>query len=160
MSGKPGFPEELTQLIGLQLRLAQLHFFEIYFEEFGETGVSPAEFSILALLEAHGHLRQGVIGDLLKIKRSNMSKVMRGLEQRDLIIRQAPEDDGRAFEVRLTARGRQAYLALSQNMLANDRRAAANLTDEEQHQLLFLLRKSVRSKATSLGRPQKELADG
>lgn len=161
MNAKPALPSELAELIGLQLRLAQLHFFEVYFDQFGETGVSPAEFSILALLAEHNHMRQGVIGDLLRIKRSNMSKVMRGLEQRALIVRQAPEDDGRAFDVSLTEKGRQTHKDMSRQMLANDRRAAANLTDTEQAQLLGLLHKArAPFKPTPANPRNKELAHG
>lgn len=134
----------LDNLIGLQLRLAQLHFFELFFEDFGDTGVTPAEYALLALLGENPGVRQGVLGKALQIKRSNMTKVMRSLESRGLVKREAPESDGRAFEVHLTEKGEKIRRTLASHMLECDQTAAAPLTDAEQAQLLSLLKKLTR----------------
>lgn len=137
----------LDDLIGLQLRLAQLRFFASYYEEFGELALSPAENAVLALLAEHAGIRQGELGDILRIKRSNMTKVMRALEQRGLIWRVAPEDDGRAFEVRLTDRGHELQRTLATEIHKNDKLSASALTSEEQAELLRILKKLNRPDA-------------
>lgn len=151
--GKLGALGELT---GLQLRLAQLKFFSAYFREFGETGISPAENAVLALLAETPGLRQGELGDMLHIKRSNMTKIMRGLEQRGLIWRVAPQSDARAFEVRLTDEGYRVHKALADKVLDNDRRCASALTVAEQAELMRLLRKLNAGAEATNARPNRE----
>jgi len=131
----------IGDLIGLQLRLAQLRFFAGYFDEFGELGISPAEHAVLALLAEYAGIRQGELGEILRIKRSNMTKIMRALERKGLTWRVTPETDGRAFEVRLTDAGRALQRQSSNGMFENDRRCASPLTASEQNELLRLLKK-------------------
>ncbi len=139
MAQTPGLGT-LDDLIGLQLRLAQLRFFDDYYRQLGDVGLSPAEHAVLALLSENPGVRQGALGEALRIKRSNMTKVMRGLEERGLVWRAAPKNDGRAFEVRPTERGRSMATELSVRIHATDARSAAALTEAEQAQLLKLLR--------------------
>lgn len=149
----------LGDLIGLQLRLAQLHFFAGYFDEFGELGISPAEHAVLALLAEHGGIRQGELGEILRIKRSNMTKIMRALEQRGLTWRVAPETDGRAFEVRLTDKGRSLQRSLAERVFRNDRRCASSLNSDEQTELLHLLKKlNTRREAADASPARQEAA--
>lgn len=131
----------LEDLIGLQLRLAQLHFFAEFYARFGHMDVSPAEHAVLSLVRDNSGIRQGELGRLLKIKRSNMTKTMRALERRGLITRTPPESDGRAFEVHLTAKGRKMQAELAATVYDADRQSAAALTDAEKKQLLALLKK-------------------
>jgi DNA-binding MarR family transcriptional regulator len=140
MAQTPGLGT-LDDLIGLQLRLAQLRFFDDYYQQLGHVGLSPAEHAVLALLLENPGVRQGALGEALRIKRSNMTKVMRGLEERGLVWRAAPKNDGRAFEVRPTERGRAMASKLSDPIHATDARSAAALNEAERQQLLALLRK-------------------
>lgn len=145
----------LDDLIGLQLRLAQLRFFSRFYGEFGHFGVSPAEQAVLALLAEHAGIRQGELAETLHIKRSNMTKIMQALERRGLTWRVAPEDDGRAFEVRLTDKGWDLQSALADRVHENDRVSASALTRRERAELLRLLKKL---NAKGGGRAEKRAA--
>lgn len=133
----------LEPLIGLKLRLAQVHFFAVFFEEFGATGLSPAELSILSLLAEQPGLRQIELGRLLRIKRSNMTKLMRGLELRGYVARRASPTDGRTVESYLTPEGDGVQRRFTARVFANDAAAAAALTGAERDMLLGLLDKIV-----------------
>lgn len=131
----------LDDLVGLQLRLAQLQFFAHYYKRFADTGLSPAEHAVLSLLAEHAGIRQGELGDILRIKRSNMTKIMRALERRGLIWRVVPESDARAFEVRLTEQGDALQASLADQVYETDRQSTSALTGRERAELLRLLKK-------------------
>jgi DNA-binding MarR family transcriptional regulator len=149
----------LDDLIGLKLRLAQLHFFAVYYAEFGPLEITPAEYAILELVAENPSTRQGVLAEALSIKRSNMTKVVRGLEDRGLLARAVPTDDARAVELSLTAAGETLRRQLAASMRRNDRLAASALDAGEQAELLRLLDKllaeGARREMTGM-----ELADG
>ena len=149
----------LDDLIGLKLRLAQLHFFAVYYAEFGQLEITPAEYAILELEAENPSTRQGVLAEDLSIKRSNMTKVVRGLEDRGLLQRAVPADDARAVELSLTAAGETLRQQLAGSMRRNDRLAASALEGAEQAELLRLLDKLL---AAGAGRDLTglELADG
>lgn len=140
-AASPGAAAPMTSLLGFNLRLAQLLFFEAFYRDFGDSGVTPAEYSILALLAHDRGLRQGEIAARLHIKRSNMTKVMRALEKRGLVRRSKRDDDGRALEVGLTRTGAKLQKNMANAMRDHDRAVAAALTMDEQQKLLALLRK-------------------
>ncbi len=149
----------LDDLIGLKLRLVQLHFFAIYYAEFGPLGITPAEYAILEMVAENPSTRQGVLAEALSIKRSNMTKVVRGLEDRGLLSRAVPADDARAVELTLTEAGETLRQQLAARMQRNDRLAASALDEPEQMELLRLLDKLLASSA-SHDPISLELADG
>jgi len=131
----------LERSAGFLARLAQIRLFEAFYERFGAEGLQPGEFTVLlAILENPG-VRQGVLADGLMIKWSNMAKMVRSLEERDLVRRAVPADDRRAVELRLTQAAEALVLRLRPEMLAHDREATAMLTDAEHATLVRLLRK-------------------
>jgi DNA-binding MarR family transcriptional regulator len=138
----------LEPLIGLKLRLAMVQFFEVFFAEFGETGLSPAELSILALLAEQPGLRQVELRRLLRIKRSNMTKLVRALEAKSLIERRASTTDGRTVESFLTADGDAVQRHFIARVFANDEAAAGALTRTERAELLRLLDKLIVARTT------------
>jgi DNA-binding MarR family transcriptional regulator len=150
----------LDDLIGLKLRLAQLHFYAEYYAEFGPLGVTPAEYAILELVAVNPGVRQGVLAEALSIKRSNMTKVVRGLEGRRLLRRTAPPTDGRAFELTLTPSGETLRRELASGMRRNDRLAASALEDDEQAELLRLLSKLLSRRTEVDPATLEDLADG
>jgi DNA-binding MarR family transcriptional regulator len=129
----------LTQVAGFMVRLAQLHLFEAFYREFGERGVTPGQIGILMMLGQNPGLRQGVLAQALRIKRSNMAKIVRLLDREGLITRRVPSTDRRAVELRLTPRGKALVERISPQIAASDRAATAMLSDGERATLLRLL---------------------
>ena len=79
--------------------------------------------------------------DVLKIKWSNMTKLVRALEEKEWIGRHVPPHDRRSVELHVTGKGRRKIDAVTADMYASDREALAMLDDAEHSQLLVLLRK-------------------
>lgn len=135
---------QLDGSLGLQVRLAQLHIFEHFARHFAHIGLSVGEYSILLAAGENPGVQQGTLASYLMIKRSNMSKVMRALEQRGLIERRVSEDDGRAFAVHLTAEGQDLVYGVLDEMNAYHRKPMPGLNGAEQAQLIRLLKKVTR----------------
>lgn len=131
----------LEQSGGFLLRIAQLSAFERFFTVFGESEIRISEFTVLLALSENPGIRQGVLADVLKIKWSNMTKLVRALEERGLIARHIPHDDRRSVVLSVTEAGRQQIDASADKMYRSDRAALSMLSDEEHTQLIVLSRK-------------------
>lgn len=127
--------------LGFVLRIAQLTAFERFFEILGESDIKISEFTVLLAIAENPGVRQGVIADILKIKWSNMTKLVRALEARELIGRHVPPHDRRSVELHVTDKGRRQIAEVTGHMHESDRKAFAMLSDEEHAQLLGLVRK-------------------
>ena len=126
---------------GFLLRIAQLSAFERFFTVFGESEIRISEFTVLLALSENPGIRQGVLADVLKIKWSNMTKLVRALEERGLIARHIPHDDRRSVVLSVTDAGRAQIDASADKMYHSDRVALSMLDDEEHAQLIALSRK-------------------
>lgn len=131
----------LQDSLGFLLRLSQLQSFAAFYEDLGDLGVKPGEMTVLIILSEVPGIRQGVLARWLKIKRANMSKMVRGLEAAGLIRREVPEDDGRAMELHLTEAGALRVAILLPRLRAHEARTPPTLTGEEVRAMKCLLRK-------------------
>jgi DNA-binding MarR family transcriptional regulator len=132
---------ELERSAGFVMRIAQLTAFENFFEELGRTEIRISEFTVLIAIAENPGIRQGVIADVLKIKWSNMTKVVRALEDRGLVERHVPPNDRRSVVLRVTDKGREQIERSAGAMYSSDRRALSMLDDAEHAQFLALSRK-------------------
>jgi DNA-binding MarR family transcriptional regulator len=134
---------ELSQSVGFLLRLAQLRAFEDFFSDNGPRGVKPGEFSVLWVISRNPGIRQSVLGQRLMIKRAHMTKLIRALEDQDLVSRRIPDRDRRAVELTLTASGEVLVGKESARFFDYEARAGAPLDGAERATLIALLQKYV-----------------
>ncbi len=95
----------VSALIGYRLRRAQVAVFQQFATRFAEFGLTPAEYSVLALIAANPGSKQTQIGDALGIKRANFVTLINGLEERELTERREADGDRRSNALFLTAAG-------------------------------------------------------
>ena len=96
----------VTGIVGYRLRRAQVAVFQQFMARFAQFGLTPAEYSVLALIAANPGSKQTDIGDALGIKRANFVTLINGLEQRGLTERRRPTNDRRANALFLTEAGK------------------------------------------------------
>jgi DNA-binding MarR family transcriptional regulator len=132
---------ELNGLIGFQIRFVQLNIFSAFFERFQSSGLSPGEYSTLVAARANPHANQGEIAAALMIKRSNMTKLVNGLAQRQLLSRSATKDDKRAVKLTVTAKGLRLIESIEVDIHEHDHATFGALSIHERHILLGLLGK-------------------
>lgn len=94
-------------IVGYRLRRAQLAVFQRFILRFAELGLRPAEYSVLALIEANPGSKQTEIADALDIKRANFVALIKGLDERGLTERRQPVGDRRSNALFLTDKGKE-----------------------------------------------------
>lgn len=97
----------VSGIIGYRLRRAQVTVFQQFMARFAQFGLTPAEYSVLALIGTNPGSKQTEIGDALGIKRANFVTLFNGLEARHLTERRRPAGDRRANALFLTEAGQQ-----------------------------------------------------
>lgn len=133
----------LGDSIGFLLRLAQLRAFDDFFSDHGPQGLKPGEFSVLWVIARNPGIRQSVLGQRLMIKRAHMTKLIRAMEDQDLVSRRVPDADRRAVELTLTPSGERAVEAASRLFFDYEQRTGAPLDSREQADLIVLLKKYI-----------------
>lgn len=108
---------------------------ERFFRSFG---LNTGQFDVLAQVGAASGMTQQELADRLLVTKGNVSQLIAKMEQDGLVTRR---QEGRRNCLSLTARGAELYnlVVPQQEALISD--ALAPLSDDEQRELLRLLRK-------------------
>jgi len=132
---------DLDRSASFLLRIAQLASYEAIFALDPDMPLSLSEQTLLIAIDENPDARQGTVADLLHIKWSNMTKLVRGLEERGLLERVVPPDDRRSVLLRPTDEGKRMLEAVRLRQRARDENVLAMLSSAERQQLVGLLRK-------------------
>ena len=131
----------LQQLVGYNLRRAEVHMRQLVIKAVSEWDVRPPESSALALIAGNRRVTQADQGQALNLKRPNMVTLIEKLEQRGLVKRQVHELDRRNHILTLTEKG-EALLADIDGMLHDmDRQWTACWSDKERRTVIALLQR-------------------
>src|SRR5689334_6398219 len=113
---------ELSELLGYSLKRAQLKVFEDFLNCVAPLQLTPAQFSVLLLLDRNPGRNQTEIANTLGILRPNFVAMLDGLESRDLCARMRSANDRRSHILVLTDNGR-AVLARAKKLVAGKHEA-------------------------------------
>jgi len=116
---------ELSELLGYSLKRAQLRVFEDFLRCVAPLQLTPAQFSVLLLLDKNPGRNQTEIANTLGILRPNFVAMLDGLESRDLCSRVRSTNDRRSHILVLTDKGR-AVLARAKKLVASKHEARLN----------------------------------
>jgi DNA-binding MarR family transcriptional regulator len=98
----------LVDVIGYQLRRAQLAVFDDFIRSFAEHNVRPSQYGVLTAIERNPGSSQAAIAQSLGVKRSNFVKLVDEFERRKLVVRRQVAADRRANALYLTSAGQAA----------------------------------------------------
>jgi DNA-binding MarR family transcriptional regulator len=116
---------ELSELLGYAMKRAQLKVFEDFLRCMEPLQLTPAQFSVLLLLEKNPGRNQTEIASTLGILRPNFVSMLDGLESRDLCERVRSTNDRRSHILLLTDKGR-AVLGRAKKLVASKHEARLN----------------------------------
>ena len=116
---------ELSGLLGYSLKRAQLRIFEDFMRCVAPLQLTPAQFSVLLLVDKNPGRNQTEIASTLGILRPNFVAMLDGLESRDLCARTRSTNDRRSHILELTDKGR-AVLARAKKLVATKHEARLN----------------------------------
>src|SRR6201992_3943470 len=131
---------ELSELLGYSLKRAQLRIFEDFLRCVAPLQLTPAQFSVLLLMDRNPGRNQTEIANTLGILRPNFVAMLDGLESRNLCERIRSANDRRSHILVLTDKGR-AVLARAKRLVATQHEARLNalLGTENRTALLAML---------------------
>jgi DNA-binding MarR family transcriptional regulator len=116
---------ELSELLGYSLKRAQLKVFEDFLRCVAPLQLTPAQFSVLLLVDRNPGRNQTEIANTLGILRPNFVAMLDGLESRELCARMRSTNDRRSHILVLTDKGR-AVLARAKKLVAAKHEARLN----------------------------------
>jgi DNA-binding MarR family transcriptional regulator len=113
---------ELAELLGYTLKRAQMKVFEDFLRCLAPLQLTPAQFSVLLLLDSNSGRNQTEIAGTLGILRPNFVAMLDALESRELCARMRSTNDRRSHILVLTDKGR-AVLGRAKKLVANKHEA-------------------------------------
>jgi DNA-binding MarR family transcriptional regulator len=123
------------------VRLAQLRAFDEFHQHFAGLGVTPAGFSVLALVVANPGVRPGAIAEELRVKPSNVAALVNALVAAGLVERTPDASELRANLLHATPKGAEAWEEMERSHNEADARFAERLSAAERKRFVALLRK-------------------
>lgn len=114
----------------------------------GSFRLSMTEWRILLQLAEHEALTASDIVAYSAMEKSKVSRALRNLESRDLVIRKVSESDHRVKLLSMTETGRKRYTALVPRVLDWEKDLIEGLEVGEYRDLLYLLDKLNRQLGT------------
>jgi DNA-binding MarR family transcriptional regulator len=135
----------LSRHLGYALKRAQLRVFDDFLDAVAPVKLSPAQFSVLMLLETNPGRNQTEIAATLGILRPNFVALLDALEARGLCSRTRSADDRRSHVLALTDKG-HATLAEAKRLVwaKHEKKVASILTETERADLLEMLERVAR----------------
>lgn len=126
-------------IIGYRLRRAQMAVFNRFSKAFADVGITPTEYSLLALVRDNPGLRPSQVAAALGVQRANFVALAVRLEARTLIERRSAVDDGRSHVLFLTAAGAELTQTLQIMQDSFEASLVAELGGAEQRERLLRL---------------------
>ncbi len=127
----------LVDVIGYQLRRAQLAVFDDFIRSFAEHDIRPSQYGVLTAIGRNPGSSQAAIAQSLAIKRSNFVKLVDEFERRKLVVRRQAAGDRRSNALFLTNEGHSAIEQLHAIRVAHEARIGALIGAPEDRKLFL-----------------------
>lgn len=136
---------ELADLLGYSMKRAQLKVFDHFLRVMAPLHLTPAQFSVLLLLERNPGRNQTEVANTLGILRPNFVAMLDSLEARELCVRKRSSSDRRSHVLMLTEKGK-ATLARAKKLVAGKHEARLSdvLGEDNRVALVQMLAKIAR----------------
>jgi DNA-binding MarR family transcriptional regulator len=131
----------LPDLLGYQLRLAQIALFRDFALGLGAQEVTPGLFGVLVIIEANPDLKQSELARATHLDRSTVVTIIDKLERRGLVERRAALHDRRSNALRLTGTGVALLRKLKLQVGQHEKRLLRNFSTGEREVFFSLLQK-------------------
>ena len=131
----------LPNLLGYNVRRAEIALWRDFSRTVGEGEVRPALFSLMILVEANPGVAQIDIANQLDIDKATIVGLVQRLQKRQCVVCRQSEVDRRRQGIFLTERGQKELNQLRQEMLDHETRFTRLFSAQELAQLFTLLRR-------------------
>ncbi len=131
----------LPELLGYQLRRAQLTVFQHFASTLGDRNVTPGQVGLLVLVSRNPGISQTALAKAIRIERSTLGEAIDGLLKRRLLVRKPAPKDRRSYALRLSACGEKFLDDFVPRLLRHEDDVAGSLSPKERKTLIGLLRR-------------------
>jgi len=132
-------PGLLPELLGYELRRAQIRVFQDFADALGGHDLTPGHFGILVLLSRNPGISQTKLAKAVGVERSTLGEVIEKLDSRGLLDRKPSAADRRSLAVRLSSKGEEFLEQVVPMVRAHEDNIAGDLSAIERATLLDLL---------------------
>lgn len=108
-------------------------------------GITPREYTVLAVLAERSPLSQTQLAEILGLDRTTILKLGASLEHKRLLVRERDVNDARAYAVALTPAGDRLRAQAFELLLACETQFLTPLNRDERNQLHDLLERVTES---------------
>jgi DNA-binding MarR family transcriptional regulator len=144
---RPREPLELGVLnehLGYFLRRIQVWVFQDFLRKLSRVDIRPAQYSVLAVIEANPGLSQSDLADFLGIERARLVRMLDRIERRGFAKRRASPRDRRSHALYLTREGQKALKRIKTLAAQHEADLAERLGPENRRLMLEVLRDFMR----------------
>ena len=131
----------LPDLLGYQLRRAQLTVFQHFVGALGDRNVTPGQIGLLVLVSRNPGISQTALARAVGIERATLGEAIDRLRKRRLLRREPAPKDRRSYALHLSAIGEKFLEELVPRLLRHEDDVAARLSPKERKTLIALLRR-------------------
>jgi DNA-binding MarR family transcriptional regulator len=144
LSGKTEQPlnkKTLEDLLGFQLRRAQIKLFQHFKSSMTDLDITPGQAGVLILIESNPGISQAALARALEIERATLGETINGLEQKHWVERRKSLSDGRSHALYLSKHGEKLMNTLHTTINSHENKVSANLNKNEYRDFIRLLAK-------------------
>ena len=127
------------------LRMAQLSAFDEFHRHFAGLGMSPARFSVFALIATNPGVRPGALTEELRVKPSNIATLVNALVADGLVERRQDKTELRANKLFPTRAGLKAFKEMWSIHCELEKLLLGSLSASERKAFVALMRKLTNS---------------
>src|SRR5581483_4184599 len=120
----------LSELIGYQVRRAQVAVFQHFAQAFTGLQLTPGQLGALVLIQANPGLSQSALGGALGVDRSTVVPLIDRLEARGLVVRAPSPRDRRSHALQLSPEGIALLARATEQVRAHEATIAARLSED------------------------------
>jgi DNA-binding MarR family transcriptional regulator len=126
--------------LGYFIRRLQIWVFQDFIRTLAAIEMSPAQFSVLAVIHSNEGLSQVELGNTLAIERARLVRLLNRLQRRGLLERLPSNGDGRRHALRLTPVGQATFRQARTLAESHEAGLRAKLGDARYRALMDALR--------------------
>ncbi len=131
----------LPELLGYQLRRAQLTVFQHFAGVLGDRNVTPGQLGLLVLVSRNPGISQTALARAVGVERSTLGEAIDRLRKRRMLLRKPAPRDRRSYALHLSASGETFLGEVLPRLLRHEDEVAAHLSPAERKTLIALLRR-------------------
>lgn len=131
---------ELNDHLGYFIRRLQVWIFQDFIRTLATIDISPAQFSVLVVINANRGLSQAELAVTLGIERARLARLLHRLEDRGLVQRLPSAADGRRHALQLTTQGRTLVARAKALAARHEKRLIEKLGAQRHEMMLQALR--------------------